>query len=137
MTIEIAGHSIKGTHGVAVAQPRELKVHTAYMWATRGTVQIIGGPASRMLIVDMWVHNKYRSEAALGSALDSFERILGAHGRLTVGGDNRQVFHSCTFEQLEKVPFQGRQDNGPIEDLAGTVDGGWVQSVRLHFRQLL
>lgn len=137
MAIQFAGKSVPGTHGIAQLGPQELTRMSTNFWALHGECEIIGGRRGREIVIEMWVHNKYASAANLEATLRNIELELGWHGTLEVTGTNPQIFDQCTFTQLERVPFEGRADAAPLDDVAGTVDGGWVQPIKLHFRQLV
>ena len=103
-------------------------------WGVFGLEVVTARVGSRMIDVQILLHNRFNSYQALANQLDILDRYHGA-------GDSNVVittpamtrtFQNCIF--LGAMPEQG-PGNGPVQDVAGTLDGGWWQIVRCQWLQ--
>jgi hypothetical protein len=134
--ITFDGKQIFGTHGVIEPAVNELQVHRTYYWGLLGETEVLGTPSGRELSCNIWLHNYYATRKRLEEAVDEINSWIGVHGELeeTDVYGNRITYNEVTFHGCDRLPVGGHM--GPWRDVAGTVDGGWVQSARLRFYQL-
>ena len=140
MTLKFKNQTIPGTHGLITEGPIELHLRRTYFYGLKGESEIVSGYGGRPLYADMWIHNSYSDFTDLNAYLATLDKKMGDHGTLETtyspSNGKEQTFEHCTFLGFERLPLPGRDQPGALEDVAGTVDGGWFINGRLHFHQL-
>lgn len=129
---------IVGRHTSLVAQRPEFVVTRRYFWGLRGMSEIRSGTSMYSISCKLWLFDNFASALELHDEIGALYRRVLDHGTLVEskeanGTGMDQTFTECTFEGFERLPIQGREDAGPIEDIAGTLDGGWWCFGALHW----
>ena len=145
--IKFKGRVYSGSHGPIVVGSPELKVRRVGYWDLVGEAEVIGKTGGRNVSIEITLHDAY-TQAQLISELNSIDSKVGQNGTLEESGNVTRKLKNCTFAGYEPIPFPGRQDSSMFQDVAMTMrddngdretvngEGGWLQHVILHFRQL-
>lgn len=142
---------ILGSHGPLLVGSPELHARRVKYWDVKGEGEIIGEPGGRPIAVEITLHGSYAGDTPdeLYDAKKALHKLIGEHGTLTEQPDSgsagvRADYQNCTFEGYEPSALPGQYAPGPLKDVSGTLykadgepDGGWFETVILHFRQLL
>jgi len=129
MTLKFRNLTIPGTHQTVTPAPPTLKTRNDLVWGQHGEIQVYGGQGGRPVSVTMVFHNSWTTEKKLEKALFGLLKLTGTNGTLKETGNVTRTFADCTFDGVEEL-------SGPLEDIAGTIDGGWFIDIRLNFYQL-
>lgn len=130
-TLSHAGMDFKGTYSDPTIGPVELQAFRTKFVGVDNVSEIVAGRGSRMIEFDMWIHGAFDNVSDLFRELQRMDFHVGKNGNLTydaaLGG--RVYLPDVTFDSWRTLW-------GPRDDVAGTVDGGWVIGVWLTFTQL-
>ena len=99
---------------------------TTHFANAKGESEIRMGHAGRTLQFRVVLHKKYDQ----GGITKAIEKIISSVNKsMSLKIDGWEEFKSCTLKAWLPIA-------GPLEDLAGTLDGGWWAEGILEFRQL-
>lgn len=149
-TLGFKQKKIRGSTESLVYGAPEVMLRRVRYWGVAGEGEIAGQPGGRTIIVRHVLHDSYADPAALLTALEDLDDLVGAHGKLVYSSEpfgeeeHGEVLPNCTFERYERIPLEGQLAPMPLKDFAGTLvkddgepDEGWFVYLELRFRQLL
>jgi hypothetical protein len=131
--ITIAGETISGIwEAPRVARPR-IQVTRSKFFGVLGESEIHGRGGGREIEIPIYMFDHYASAQAVMDRIAQLEAqaSLGLHGTLTMSGAVPRTYQDVTFEGFEEDPAIGI-----LEDVAGTLDGGWFVKGTLYFYDL-
>lgn len=119
--------------------PPRLQSRLVKYWGLQGEAELRGEGGGREIFCRMIVHEEYGSYAALAADLKRWDVRASQHnnGIFKIENSNNGVTESwknCTFLGLERLTGPGM---GPLYDVAGTLDGGWLWHVVIRVYQLV
>jgi hypothetical protein len=129
MQLKHGNFEFYGTYGSPGREVVDLQTWRNQFPGVIGVSELMGGPGARPFIFDMWIHHSFSTDDGLESYLTSMDNHVGANGALSLTlspGGSTKTFEDVTFDGWRRLW-------GPIRDVAGTVDGGWVCGVELFF----
>jgi hypothetical protein len=137
MEVRFAGRTIKGTILPFRPGPRELVVARTHYPGLAGVSEIVLSTGDRALTVEIVLHDGW-SQDGLNRYIDEILQrgsdqggIVGAHGLLEVDTPRGvRAYPDSTYEGFDEG------DPAGIEDLGGTLGGGWICHGFLRFTQL-
>jgi hypothetical protein len=134
-TLTIVGETVTGIIHGTLAEPPELQRREIKYWGVKGSTEIFGERGARDFEVRMTVFANY-SAATLTAAMKTWDRMTGDHGDVVV--TNNDNGWSRTFKNVTFLGFLRGTDptDGPVPDVAGTLDGGWWITGTFKFRQI-
>ena len=113
-----------------------LQLREVHFWGLVGAAAILGQRKGRILTIQHVVHNQFATYAALTAELAKLYAAVGESGDLTI--TNTDNGYTETFRHCVYLGFTTGVDarDGPLKDVAGTLDGGWWCRVWMRWLQL-
>lgn len=137
MEVRIAGRTIKGTILPFRPPGREHIVARTHYPGLAGESEISLDTAGRDLSVEIILHDSYTRESLHQYVDQLLQRSQSEGGYVGIHG-TLEVDSPAGVRQYENTTYDGFDEGDPamIEDIAGTLGGGWICHGLLRFRQL-
>lgn len=134
MTVTFGGVTFAGTHSSHSSSPASVQSRIIKLWNVPGELELLGGPGGRDVVIPIVLHDSYGAFLDLRLQMQIYEELVGTNEELQISsGGFADVFRSSTYHGFEVI---GDPRDGPLKDVAGTLDGGWWWRGTLKFRSL-
>jgi len=134
--VKFNGHTLNGTLLHQHRAPRTVQQRPLHFWGVVGAGWLMGQRKEREIVLDHLLHNNFAKYTNLAAEMAKWDTYAGESGTLVITNTDNGVtetFPDCVYQGYYNAPEPA---DGPLKDVAGTLDGGWFIRLFHRFVQL-